>query len=257
MSRENELFRCDPTIRYFECLRCGDCCITSDIPITIFDVFRLTKSLKKKTGEVITKLCRLGFHPFPKNGIITKDMLGVVFIFKEKPCIFLSNETIPTCTIYDIRPIVCENTPNPFNPLSISHMHSTCQGLQTSYTFPESLRDYYKQINKLHARMLSLTARFFYDTFEWGQPLSDLSARFGETPDTIITPNGEKYTYEIIEMIEKPLFEHLQKHYDIIQETIRGLNINYETLKYDLKEIISKTATSEQIKRRFLNQIDF
>ena len=255
MFRNNRFFSSDPKVQYFECLRCGDCCKTSDIPISAFDIYRLARYRKKKPDDVITKFCRLGFHPCPKNEIVKDDMLGIVFIFKDKPCTFFLNQPIPTCTLYDVRPIVCENTPNPCNPWSIYHMYSTCQGLQASRVFPEDQRDYYRQICNLHARMLSLTARFFRDALGMGQPLSELSAKFGETPDTIVTPTGEKNTYEVIELLDNTMFKRLQKHYNVMQETIEAFNAGHDIFMYNFQEILSKTLTSVPLRERFLTQV--
>ena len=255
MSIGNKFLSNDPKAQYYECLRCGDCCKTSDIPIAAFDIFRLARYLKKKSEDIIAKFCRLGYHPCLKSQIIMEDMLGVVFVFKDKPCTFFLDEPVPTCTIYDVRPIVCENTPNPYNPWSIYHMYPTCHGLQTSCMFPENQRDYYRQICNLHARMLTLTARFFRDTLGLGQPLSELSAKFGKIPDTIVTPTGEKNVYEIIEILDRTMFKRLQKHYDVMQETAKVFNASHDLFMDNFKEILSKTLTSVSLRKRFLTQV--
>ena len=236
----DRLFSSDPGANYFECLRCGDCCKTSDIPITVFDIFRLAYSLHKKGEEIISEFCRLGYHPCPKGNIVADDMIGAIFIFKDKPCKFFSNDNLPTCTIYEARPIVCENTPNPYNPWSISHMIASCCGLQASRLFQEDRRKYYREICNLHARAISLTARFFRDTLGLGQPLNELQARFGKTPDTIVTSGREKNTYEVIEMLENTVFDRLQAHYDVIKETIKVFNESRDILIHNMNEILSK-----------------
>jgi Fe-S-cluster containining protein len=247
----NQLFANDPKANYFKCLRCGDCCKTSDIPITVLDIFRLAHALHKKEEDVISEFCRLGYHPCPKGNIVTDDMLGVVFIFKDKPCKFFSNDTLPTCTIYEARPIVCENTPNPYNPWSILHMLPSCRGLQASQLFHESKRKYYHEICNLHARTMSLTARFFLDTLGLGQPLNKLQAKFGKTPDTIVTSGIERNTYEVIEILENTVFDRLQAHYDVMKETIKVFKKSRDIIILNVNEILSKTISLTYLRKRF------
>ena len=253
--RNDKFFSNDPKAQYFRCQRCGDCCKTSDIPITVFDVLRLARHLSQKPGSIIKKMCRLGYHPCSKNSILRDEMLGVVFLFKDKPCRFLLNKSILTCGVYDVRPIVCENTPNPCNLWSIHHIYSTCRGLQISRIFPKGQRNYYRQISSMHARMLSLTARFFHDALELGKPLKELSARFGETPNVVITPTGERNTYELIETLDKMVLRQLSQHFDVMKETVRAFNAGYDILMYNIREILSKTLTSVSLKDRFSKQV--
>jgi len=82
-----------------------------------------------------------------------------------------------------------------------------------------------------------------------------MSAKFGKTPNTIVTPTEEKYVYKIIETLDKKMFGPLQRHYDVMQETAKMFNAGHDLIMFNLKEILSKTVTSVSLRKRFLRQL--
>ena len=83
----------------FECLACGKCCYNNhhEIVLTGYDMFRLTKGLKKEVKE-IAKYCN--FH----IGYDTKLPLFILKMVNDGVCSFYENGK---CGCHDCKPITC------------------------------------------------------------------------------------------------------------------------------------------------------
>jgi uncharacterized protein len=78
------------------CLSCGNCCRTLGPRITDKDVERMSKVLKMKSADVISKYLRID-----EDG----DM-----VFQSMPCPFLGDDNY--CAIYESRPKACREYPH-------------------------------------------------------------------------------------------------------------------------------------------------
>lgn len=239
----------DLEYKYFKCYRCGDCCKTSDIPITIFDFLRIKKLQESKTKKLIEDFS-LAYHPIPENPTIEGDMIGVIWIFRKKPCKFFRELPEPTCIIYENRPSVCENTPNPMAPPSIGGMIDSCNGLQNSNAFPFKNKKYYIELSNLHVLMLGLTARFFYDALGLGSYLNECDSSFSESVDQIISPEGNKNTREVIKILDNSIGMTLNAP-KMKKDIIVALKTNISTLLENIDEINQKTLSITSLKEKY------
>jgi uncharacterized protein len=89
-SMHNEVFE------EFDCLTCANCCKTTSPIFYQNDIERLSKSLRMKPGDFITKYLRIDED---------KD-----YVLKSSPCPFLDSENY--CTVYDDRPKACREYPH-------------------------------------------------------------------------------------------------------------------------------------------------
>ncbi len=79
-----------------ECLSCANCCRTLGPRITDKDVERMSKPLRMKPVDIISKYLRID-----EDG----DM-----VFREMPCPFLGSDNY--CSIYESRPKACREYPH-------------------------------------------------------------------------------------------------------------------------------------------------
>ena len=239
----------DLKYKYFKCYKCGDCCKTSDIPITILDFLKIKKLQESKTKKLIEDLY-LAYHPIPENPTVEGDMIGVIWMFRKKPCKFFRELPEPACTIYENRPIVCENTPNPMAPPSIWGMIDSCVGLQNSNAFPFKNKKYYIELSNLHTLMLGLTARFFYDALGLGMLLSELDSSFSESIDQIISPNGNKNTREVIKLLDNSSGTVINSP-KMKKDLIEALETNISSLLEKINEINQKTLSVSSLREKY------
>ena len=79
-----------------DCLECANCCKTTSPIFTNRDISRISKYLKMKQSNFVSKYLHLDSD---------ND-----YILNSSPCIFLANDN--TCNIYNVRPKACSEYPH-------------------------------------------------------------------------------------------------------------------------------------------------
>lgn len=79
-----------------DCLSCANCCKTTGPLLTNIDIERISKHLKLKPSEFITRYLKID----EEND----------YVFQSMPCPFLASDNY--CLIYDIRPKACREYPH-------------------------------------------------------------------------------------------------------------------------------------------------
>lgn len=79
-----------------DCLQCANCCKTTGPLLTNIDIDRISKHLRVKPSDFITKYLRVDED---------KD-----YVFQSMPCPFLASDNY--CLIYEVRPKACREYPH-------------------------------------------------------------------------------------------------------------------------------------------------
>ena len=94
----NEIFIKDE----YNCCKCSNCCKLYDIRIERNDIPAIAKAIEQAESDFIDMY------------LAQDDDEAEVFIFKDKPCVFL--DTDGKCKIYEARPLVCRDFPHTKKP---------------------------------------------------------------------------------------------------------------------------------------------
>lgn len=86
----------DEAFEQIDCLQCANCCKTVGPLLTNNDIERISKHLRLKPSDFITKYLRVDED---------KD-----YVFQSMPCPFLGSDNY--CLIYDVRPKACREYPH-------------------------------------------------------------------------------------------------------------------------------------------------
>lgn len=86
----------DEAFDEIDCLRCANCCKTTGPLLTNIDIERISKHLRLKPSDFISKHLRI-------------DEDGD-YVFKSLPCPFLASDNY--CLIYQVRPKACREYPH-------------------------------------------------------------------------------------------------------------------------------------------------
>lgn len=86
----------DEVTNEINCLTCANCCKTTGPLLTNIDIERISKHLRLKPSDFITKYLKID----EEND----------YIFQSMPCPFLASDNY--CLIYDIRPKACREYPH-------------------------------------------------------------------------------------------------------------------------------------------------
>jgi len=140
----------DQTFR-FSCTRRAQCCRTGpNVALTIFDLVRIAKYLKKDWRELIPTYVK----------VIVADMVPFMLLRGIRDeCIFLSKKGGYKCTIYPARPMRCRLYPIvPAAPgADYVYLDTKCPGL---WSGPErkvpkkALEKYYEEVREHYKRIM-------------------------------------------------------------------------------------------------------
>lgn len=86
----------DEAFEQIDCLQCANCCKTVGPLLTNNDIERISKYLRLKPSDFITKYLQIDED---------KD-----YVFQSMPCPFLGSDNY--CLIYDVRPKACREYPH-------------------------------------------------------------------------------------------------------------------------------------------------
>lgn len=86
----------DEAFEQIDCLQCANCCKTVGPLLTNNDIERISKHLRLKPSDFITKYLQIDED---------KD-----YVFQSMPCPFLGSDNY--CLIYDVRPKACREYPH-------------------------------------------------------------------------------------------------------------------------------------------------
>ncbi|MFK8266173.1 YkgJ family cysteine cluster protein [Capnocytophaga cynodegmi] len=86
----------DEVTNEIDCLTCANCCKTTGPLLTNIDIERISKHLRLKPSDFITKYLKID----EEND----------YIFQSMPCPFLAPDNY--CLIYDVRPKACREYPH-------------------------------------------------------------------------------------------------------------------------------------------------
>lgn len=86
----------DEVTNEINCLTCANCCKTTGPLLTNIDIERISKHLRLKPSDFITKYLKID----EEND----------YIFQSMPCPFLASDNY--CLIYDVRPKACREYPH-------------------------------------------------------------------------------------------------------------------------------------------------
>lgn len=86
----------DEVTNEIDCLTCANCCKTTGPLLTNIDIERISKHLRLKPSDFITKYLKID----EEND----------YIFQSMPCPFLASDNY--CLIYDVRPKACREYPH-------------------------------------------------------------------------------------------------------------------------------------------------
>lgn len=86
----------DEAFEQIDCLQCANCCKTVGPLLTNNDIERISKHLRLKPSDFITKYLQIDED---------KD-----YVFQSMPCPFLGADNY--CLIYDVRPKACREYPH-------------------------------------------------------------------------------------------------------------------------------------------------
>ncbi|MFK8275839.1 YkgJ family cysteine cluster protein [Capnocytophaga cynodegmi] len=86
----------DEVTNEIDCLTCANCCKTTGPLLTNIDIERISKHLRLKPSDFITKYLKID----EEND----------YIFQSMPCPFLASGNY--CLIYDVRPKACREYPH-------------------------------------------------------------------------------------------------------------------------------------------------
>ncbi|ATA68858.1 Fe-S oxidoreductase [Capnocytophaga cynodegmi] len=86
----------DEVTNEIDCLTCANCCKTTGPLLTNIDIERISKYLRLKPSDFITKYLKID----EEND----------YIFQSMPCPFLASDNY--CLIYDVRPKACREYPH-------------------------------------------------------------------------------------------------------------------------------------------------
>ncbi|CEN40752.1 YkgJ family cysteine cluster protein [Capnocytophaga cynodegmi] len=86
----------DEVTNEIDCLTCANCCKTTGPLLTNIDIERISKYLRLKPSDFITKYLKID----EEND----------YIFQSMPCPFLAPDNY--CLIYDVRPKACREYPH-------------------------------------------------------------------------------------------------------------------------------------------------
>ncbi|ATA88701.1 YkgJ family cysteine cluster protein [Capnocytophaga stomatis] len=86
----------DEITEQIDCLSCANCCKTTGPLLTNIDIERISKHLRLKPSDFITKYLKID----EEND----------YIFQSMPCHFLASDNY--CLIYDVRPKACREYPH-------------------------------------------------------------------------------------------------------------------------------------------------
>ncbi|GIJ96625.1 Fe-S oxidoreductase [Capnocytophaga stomatis] len=86
----------DEITEQIDCLSCANCCKTTGPLLTNIDIERISKHLRLKPSDFITKYLKID----EEND----------YIFQSMPCPFLASDNY--CLIYDVRPKACREYPH-------------------------------------------------------------------------------------------------------------------------------------------------
>ncbi len=101
---------CDQNIRHqIDCLKCGNCCRTSVTDFNSSDIKRASKFLGISRKQFIKKY-------------LIEDF-GGEFVTISAPCPFLNLDD-NTCSIYEVRPFVCQSFPHTQRDSFLQRIHA-------------------------------------------------------------------------------------------------------------------------------------
>lgn len=86
----------EEAFKKINCLDCGNCCKTTSPIFRDADVRRISKNLRMKEKEFISKYLKID----EEND----------YVLQKSPCAFLADDN--SCGIYDFRPLACKEYPH-------------------------------------------------------------------------------------------------------------------------------------------------